>query len=82
MDRRPSTTSWLMALAVVGYYAASCRRYWHLVNDDAFITFRYSRMLAAGHGPVYNILVGSISEGILRKTHVPVLIVPAAADAG
>ena len=31
-----------------------------------------------GHGPIYNMLVGSISEGILRKAHTPVLIVPAA----
>ena len=33
-----------------------------------------------GHGPSYNMLVGSISEGILRKAHTPVLIVPAGAD--
>ena len=35
-----------------------------------------------GHGPVYNMLVGSTSEGILRKAHTPVLIVPAGADEG
>ena len=33
-----------------------------------------------GHGPIYNMLVGSVSEGILRKARTPVLIVPAGAD--
>lgn len=33
-----------------------------------------------GHGPVYDILVGSISEGILRKAPTPVLVVPAEAE--
>ncbi|MCP3904871.1 MAG: universal stress protein [Planctomycetes bacterium] len=32
-----------------------------------------------GHGRIYDMLVGSISEGILRKARVPVLIVPAGA---
>ena len=32
-----------------------------------------------GHGRLYDMLVGSISEGILRKARMPVLIVPAAA---
>ena len=30
-----------------------------------------------GHGAVYHLLVGSVAEGVLRKTEVPVLIVPA-----
>ena len=29
-----------------------------------------------GHGAVYDILVGSISEGIIRKAHCPVTVVP------
>ena len=33
-----------------------------------------------GHGPIYNILVGSVSEGMLRKARTPVLIVPAMPD--
>ena len=30
-----------------------------------------------GHGAVYRVLLGSVSEGVLRRAHVPVLIVPA-----
>ena len=29
-----------------------------------------------GHSPLYRALVGSVSEGVLRGTHCPVLIVP------
>ena len=29
-----------------------------------------------GHGAVYDILVGSISEGVIRKSNIPVTIVP------
>lgn len=29
-------------------------RFWHYVNDDAYITFRYSRFLATGRGPYFN----------------------------
>lgn len=29
-----------------------------------------------GHGAVYDILVGSISVGIIKKSHIPVMIVP------
>jgi arabinofuranosyltransferase len=28
--------------------------YWHYTNDDAYITFRYSRNLAEGQGPYFN----------------------------
>lgn len=31
------------------------RYYWHYINDDAYITFRYSRFLALGRGPYFNI---------------------------
>jgi hypothetical protein len=43
----------LAAAAVV--YVVRCGAFWHYVNDDAFITFRYSRFLAIGRGPYYNI---------------------------
>ena len=33
-----------------------------------------------GHGAIYNLLVGSTSEGLLRKSAAAVLIVPAGAD--
>jgi arabinofuranosyltransferase len=45
----------LAGLAVaVAVYAIRCGAYWHYVNDDAFITFRYSLFLATGRGPYYN----------------------------
>lgn len=30
-----------------------------------------------GHGAVYDLLVGSVAEGVVRKSRVPVLLVPA-----
>jgi nucleotide-binding universal stress UspA family protein len=30
-----------------------------------------------GHGATYDLLVGSISSGVIRKSKVPVLVVPA-----
>jgi nucleotide-binding universal stress UspA family protein len=33
-----------------------------------------------GHGSVYNLLVGSVTEGILKAAHRPVLLVPAPLD--
>jgi nucleotide-binding universal stress UspA family protein len=35
-----------------------------------------------GHGAVYDLLVGSISEGVVRKATVPVLVVPARGPGG
>ncbi len=29
-----------------------------------------------GHGAVYDLMVGSVSEGVMRKAHCPVMIVP------
>ncbi|MCR6484119.1 hypothetical protein M8542_14955 [Amycolatopsis sp. OK19-0408] len=40
----------LLALFLVGAWAA-----WFFTIDDAFISFRYSANLAAGHGPVWNV---------------------------
>lgn len=42
-------------LAVVALYVAHCVYFWAYVNDDAYITFRYSRFLAMGRGPYFNI---------------------------
>jgi hypothetical protein len=47
--------------AVVAVYLIRCGAFWHYVNDDAFITFRYSRFLALGRGPYFN--VGEHVEG-------------------
>ena len=47
--------------AVVGVYLTRCWLFWEYQNDDAFITFRYSRFLATGRGPFFN--VGEQVEG-------------------
>jgi len=56
-------TFWVLAglAAVVGVYLARCWLFWEYQNDDAFITFRYSRFLATGRGPFFN--VGEQVEG-------------------
>jgi hypothetical protein len=41
-------------MAIVGVYVAHAAAFWHYVNDDAYITFRYSRFLADGLGPYFN----------------------------
>lgn len=41
-------------LALAGLYLAHTGLFRRYVNDDAFITFRYSRALASGQGPYYN----------------------------
>lgn len=33
-----------------------------------------------GHGPIYNLLVGSVAAGVLKGTSCPVMIVPAAKE--
>jgi hypothetical protein len=53
----PTSGGWIIAaamIAVVMLYVAAALQFWHYVNDDAYITFRYSRQLAAGHGPYFN----------------------------
>ncbi|HKQ48702.1 MAG TPA: hypothetical protein VJZ71_11585 [Phycisphaerae bacterium] len=42
-------------LVTVAVYIAHCIYFWAYVNDDAYITFRYSRFLAMGRGPYFNI---------------------------
>jgi len=75
--------------AVVAVYLIRCGAFWQHVNDDAFISFRYSRFLALGRGPYFN--VGEHVEGytnfLLMLLMVPVYwlggatAVPAAAKA-
>ena len=33
-----------------------------------------------GHGPIYNLLVGSVAAGVLKGTPCPVMVVPAARE--
>ncbi len=42
-------------LAILILYVTHCLYFWAYVNDDAYITFRYSRFLSMGRGPYYNI---------------------------
>jgi len=49
--------AWIVTLAgavAVSLYLAHVYYYWPQINDDAFITFRYSKFLAGGGGPYFN----------------------------
>jgi hypothetical protein len=60
--RARSTLGTGIAFAVpVVLFALHVLLYIRYVNDDAYITFRYSRALASGHGPYFN--VGEHVEG-------------------
>jgi len=48
-------------VAVVAFYLVRCGIFWDQLNDDAYITYRYSRFLATGRGPYFN--VGEQVEG-------------------
>lgn len=48
-------------LAILILYVAHCAYFRAYVNDDAYITFRYSRFLSMGRGPYFN--VGEHVEG-------------------
>jgi arabinofuranosyltransferase len=62
VDLRPWTFWAIAGLAVVvSAYLTRCWLFWEYQNDDAFITFRYSRFLATGRGPYFN--VGEQVEG-------------------
>jgi hypothetical protein len=41
-------------LVLLGIFVLHALRFGHYVNDDAYITFRYSRSLASGNGPYFN----------------------------
>jgi len=54
--RRGETLTTIAGLAaVIAFYLVRCRGLWHQVNDDAFITFRYSAFLGLGRGPYFNL---------------------------
>jgi hypothetical protein len=50
------------------------RLHWPFTIDDAFITFRYSRNLASGHGAVYN--PGEVAEGYTSFLWMILMTVP------
>ncbi len=70
---------WVFAVAVVPW-AAFVWRYFFVV-DDAFITYRFSRNLARGHGPRYNLGDGAPVEGYSDFLWMLLAAVPEAAGA-
>ncbi len=52
--RKPQARSWWPRLALVGAWLVLVRTLW-FVCDDAFISFRYARNAARGHGLRYNL---------------------------
>jgi hypothetical protein len=70
-----SRWAWPVLLGLVALYLAHCFHFREYVNDDAYITFRYSRFLAMGRGPYFNI--GEHVEGytncLLMLLMVPVI---------
>src|SRR4029450_3037917 len=69
----------LLAAATVLVYVAHAAYFRHYVNDDAYITFRYSRFLTLGRGPYFN--VGEHVEGYTNPLFV-LLMVPIIAFGG
>ncbi len=69
----------LLAAATVLVYVAHAAYFRHYVNDDAYITFRYSRFLTLGRGPYFN--VGEHVEGYTNPLFV-LLMVPIIALGG
>ena len=41
-------------IIILTVYLYQISYYWHYTNDDAYITLRYSRLLASGDGPYFN----------------------------
>ena len=54
---RAATAAALAAMFVCAIVVAlaTVRTSWHLVFDDAFITYRYAKNLATGHGLTWNV---------------------------
>ena len=53
--RRTAVLLTIGLLAALVVYIAHCAYLWAYVNDDAYITFRYSRFLWMGRGPYFNL---------------------------
>ncbi|MFO0838662.1 MAG: hypothetical protein U1D55_09025 [Phycisphaerae bacterium] len=50
-----------LGVVVLGVYLAHAGLFWSQINDDAFITWRFSKFLTLGRGPFFN--VGEHVEG-------------------
>ena len=64
----------LLVLAL-GVFAMACAHLWRFTVDDAYITLRYARSVAAGLGPVYN-ATGPRAEGYTSPLWMALLVVP------
>src|SRR3990172_13263565 len=53
--------NFFIILLIITTLLVNILSFWVYINDDAYITFRYSKNLASGNGPVYN--VGEKVEG-------------------
>ena len=62
-------------LVTLAAFLAHAWHFRHYVNDDAFITFRYSRFLLMGRGPYFNVgeRVEGYSNPLLMLLMVPVI---------
>ena len=75
------------ALKALGYDPGPLDGVFGAKTESAVKEFQQAREIAAdlivmgthGHGSVYNLLVGSVTEGILKAAERPVLLVPAPA---
>lgn len=48
-----------------------------VMNDAGRLSASLIVLGSCGHSAVYDLLVGSVSEGIVRASRIPVLLVPA-----
>lgn len=71
MSFQSDRASSVIILVVAAFYAAQCAYFWPYTMDDAFITFRYSDHIAAGHGPIWNLADADAPvEGFTSMAHV------------
>src|SRR3990172_669114 len=47
--------NFFIILLIITTLLVNILSFWVYINDDAYITFRYSKNLSSGNGPVYNI---------------------------
>jgi hypothetical protein len=71
------TAVFLLTAAAIVVVAIGLWAVWDNTTDDAFITFRYSAHLGAGHGPVWNVGEKPV-EGYTDFLWMVLLAVPAA----
>jgi hypothetical protein len=67
--------AWLLALFGLSVLIADVAMVRHFTVDDAYITLRYSRNLADGHGAVYN-AAGARAEGYTSPAWMVLLALP------